>query len=139
MTVLALWSNGNFSTFAGQYEVEEGNVEIDAPILKNGFVDSIDVSVAGRVTGYSTSGVVETWKIGLTSQITDDFKLRTTWSEDIRAPIISELFAGKPQFNRGSAVDPGRDPEVRSPSSSPPRAIRAWCRKTANTISKPVW
>ena len=101
----ALWSNGNFSTFAGQYEVEEGNIEIDAPLVKGGLVESIDGSIAGRVTGYSTSGVVETWKIGLTSQITDDFKIRSTWSEDIRAPIISELFA-VPQFNRGSAVDP---------------------------------
>src|SRR6185312_9367084 len=27
----ALWSNGNFSTFSGQYTVAEGNVEIDAP------------------------------------------------------------------------------------------------------------
>ena len=101
----ALWSNGNFSTFAGQYEVTEGNLEIDGPILKNNIVQSLDFSLAGRVTGYSTSGVVETWKIGLTSQVTDDIKLRTTWSEDIRAPIISELFA-VPQYNRGSATDP---------------------------------
>src|SRR6185437_5107246 len=61
--------------------------------------------LAGRVTGYSTSGVVETWKIGLNSQVTDDFKLRAIWSEDIRAPIISELFA-VPQYNRGSLLDP---------------------------------
>ena len=101
----ALWSNGNFSTFAGQYEVSEGNLEIDAPLVKGGLVQSIDGSIAGRITGYSTSGVVETWKIGLTSQVNDDFKLRTTWSEDIRAPIISELFA-VPQYNRGSVTDP---------------------------------
>jgi outer membrane receptor protein involved in Fe transport len=65
----------------------------------------MDFQLAGRITGYSTSGVVETWKIGLSSQINDDFKLRSIWSEDIRAPIISELFA-VPQFNRGSATDP---------------------------------
>src|SRR6185437_3694997 len=35
----------------------------------------------------------------------DDFKLRAIWSEDIRAPIISELFA-VPQYNRGSLLDP---------------------------------
>jgi outer membrane receptor protein involved in Fe transport len=99
----ALWSNGNFSSFAGQYEVEEGNLEVDAPILKNGFVDSIDLSLAGRMTGYSTSGVVETWKIGVTSQINEDWKLRSTWSEDIRAPIISELFA-VPQYNNGGTI-----------------------------------
>jgi iron complex outermembrane recepter protein len=101
----ALWSNGNFSSFAGQYEVEEGNVEIDGPILKDSIVQSLDFQLAGRITGYSTSGVVETWKIGLNSQINDDWKLRATWSEDIRAPIISELFA-VPQYNRGTLVDP---------------------------------
>ena len=99
----ALWSNGNFSTYAGQYEVEEGNLEIDGPILKNNFVESLDFSLAGRITSYSTSGMVETWKIGLTSQINDDFKLRSTWSEDIRAPIISELFA-VPQYNNGGTI-----------------------------------
>jgi outer membrane receptor protein involved in Fe transport len=85
--------------------VTEGNLEIDGPILKNSFVQSMDFQLAGRVTGYSTSGVVETWKMGLTSQVTDDFKLRAIWSEDIRAPIISELFA-VPQYNRGSLLDP---------------------------------
>jgi outer membrane receptor protein involved in Fe transport len=100
----ALWSNGNFSSFSGQYEVTEGNIEIDGPILKNNIVQSLDFQLAGRVTGYSTSGVVETWKMGLTSQVNDDFKLRAIWSEDIRAPIISELFA-VPQYNRGTLLD----------------------------------
>ena len=36
--------------------------------------------MAGRMTSYSTSGMVETWKLGLTSQINDDFRLRLTWS-----------------------------------------------------------
>lgn len=102
----ALWSNANFSSYSGQYEVSEGFLEVDAPVLKDTFVKSLDVSLAGRVTGYTTSGVVETWKLGATSQINDDVKVRLTWSEDIRAPIISELFA-VPQYNLGSnTIDP---------------------------------
>ena len=45
------------------------------------------------MTSYSTSGLVETWKLGVTSQVNDDVKLRTTWSVDIRAPDLQELFA----------------------------------------------
>jgi iron complex outermembrane receptor protein len=76
-----------------QYNVLEGFAEGNAPILKNNIVDSLDVSMAGRMTSYSTSGLVETWKLGATSQVTDDIKLRTTWSVDIRAPQIAELFS----------------------------------------------
>jgi iron complex outermembrane receptor protein len=45
-----------------------------------------------RVTDYSTSGTVTTWKAGLTYQVTDEVRVRGTRSRDIRAPTISELF-----------------------------------------------
>ena len=83
---------GNFSAFSGHYSVEEGFLEINAPVLKDSFVQSLDFNTAGRITSYSTSGLVETWKLGLTSQINDDVRLRSTWSFDIRAPDLQELF-----------------------------------------------
>jgi outer membrane receptor protein involved in Fe transport len=61
--------------------------------------------MAGRMTSYSTSGLVETWKLGATSQITDDVKVRTTWSVDIRSPSLTELF-NPASINTGSAKDP---------------------------------
>jgi iron complex outermembrane receptor protein len=99
------FSNGNFSQFAGQYNVYEGFAEVDVPVLKNNIVQSLDLNAAGRMTDYSTSGLVETWKLGLTSQIDDNIRVRTTWSTDIRAPSIYELFT-PPQYNRGTAIDP---------------------------------
>jgi len=99
------WGSGNYTSYGGEYNVEEGFAEVDAPILKNNFVESLDLQVAGRITSYSTSGMVETWKLGLQSQINDDVRIRTVWSEDIRAPIISELFAPA-QLNRGTNTDP---------------------------------
>lgn len=86
------WESGNFSQFSGQYNVQEGFLEVTIPVLKNQFVDSLELNGAGRITSYSTSGLVETWKIGATSQINEDIKLRTTLSSDIRAPGIGELF-----------------------------------------------
>jgi outer membrane receptor protein involved in Fe transport len=96
---------GNFAPFHGSYDVSEGFVEIDGPILKDSIVDSLDFNTAGRITSYSTSGMVETWKLGLTSQVNEDIRLRTTWSFDIRAPNLSELFAaGTATANQ--AIDP---------------------------------
>jgi outer membrane receptor protein involved in Fe transport len=45
------------------------------------------------MTSYSTSGLVETWKLGATSQVNQDIKLRTSLSSDIRAPGVGELFS----------------------------------------------
>ena len=101
-----VWESGNFSQFPdcyppgagctygqGAYNVQEGFLEFTVPVLKNQFVDSLEFNAAGRMTSYSTSGLVETWKIGATSQINEDIKLRTTLSSDIRAPGIGELFS----------------------------------------------
>ena len=96
---------GNFASFSGHYSVEEGFVEINAPLLKDNFVQSLDFNTAGRITSYSTSGMVETWKLGLTSQVNDDVRLRTTWSFDIRAPDLQELFATGYSI-AGTFVDP---------------------------------
>jgi len=76
----------------GEYNTVEGYGELDIPILKDSFVQSLDGNMAGRMTSYSTSGLVETWKMGLTSQINDDLRARATWSFDIRAPNLAELF-----------------------------------------------
>jgi iron complex outermembrane recepter protein len=86
------WESGNFAQYAGQYSVEEGFLEVDMPVLKDDIVQSLDFNAAGRITSYSTSGLVETWKLGATTQVNDDFKLRATLSSDIRAPGIGELF-----------------------------------------------
>ncbi|HVZ27754.1 MAG TPA: TonB-dependent receptor plug domain-containing protein, partial [Rhizomicrobium sp.] len=50
----------NYSTFPStSYNILEGFAEVDAPIIKDGLVKSLDFSMAGRMTSYSTSGEVE--------------------------------------------------------------------------------
>jgi outer membrane receptor protein involved in Fe transport len=88
-----VFESGNFSEFAGAYNVQEGFLELNVPILKNNIVESLDFNAAGRITSYSTSGLVQTWKLGMTSQINEDIKVRATFSSDIRAPGIGELFS----------------------------------------------
>jgi len=99
------YNSANYTSFRGGLYVYEGFGEVTVPVHKDNFVQSLEVNAAGRITSYSTSGMVETWKLGATSQINDDIRLRTTWSEDIRAPLLIELFQ-KPAFSAFSATDP---------------------------------
>jgi iron complex outermembrane recepter protein len=87
------YAAGNFRPYSGQYSVEEGFLETDIPVLKDNIVKDLSLNVAGRITDYSTSGLVETWKLGATNQIDENIKFRATWSLDIRAPLISDLFS----------------------------------------------
>lgn len=85
---------GNPKSFAGEYTVTEGYVEFVAPLLENSpLAQNIDLNAAVRYADYSTSGGVWTWKVGLTWDVSDQLRLRTTRSRDIRAPNNSELFA----------------------------------------------
>jgi len=95
----------NANNWKSQLTVNEGFGELTVPVIKNGFVQSLEFNAAGRITDYSTSGMVETWKIGASSQVNDDVRLRVTWSEDIRAPLLPELFQA-PTYGTLSAVDP---------------------------------
>ncbi|MES1984864.1 MAG: TonB-dependent receptor [Pseudomonadota bacterium] len=82
------WIYGNYLPTKGRYNVKEAYVETIVPIFKG-----MDFNGAFRITDYSTSGTVKTWKAGLTWQAIDDIKFRGTVSRDIRAPNLSELFA----------------------------------------------
>lgn len=63
------------------------------PLLKDlPVAEHLDLNLAARYTDYSTSGPVQTWKIGLDWNITDDFRLRGTTSVDIRAPTLNDLY-----------------------------------------------
>ena len=90
----SMYSSGNFGRpFEGKQHAEEGFLELSIPVLKDTFVQNLSVDLGGRLTNYSNSGLVETWKIGVQSQIIDDVRFRMTWSHDIRAPTIWDLAA----------------------------------------------
>ena len=97
------WLYGNFLVTKGAYDVKEAFVETVVPLAKG-----LDFNGAIRVTDYSTSGSVTTWKAGATWQVIDDFKLRVVRSRDIRAPNLNELFApGTARTNTVNVLQPG--------------------------------
>jgi len=95
------WWVGGYPSTQGSYDVTEGYVETVIPLAKDlPALKALDVSGAVRVTEYSTSGSVETWKAGLNWTPLDDIRFRATLSHDIRAPNLEEL------FSRGSGGAP---------------------------------
>jgi len=95
------WWVGGYPFTQGSYDVKEGFVETVIPLAKDmTAIKSLDFSGAVRETDYSTSGAVTTWKTGLTYTPIDDIKLRATYSRDIRAPNLEEL------YSRGSGGAP---------------------------------
>lgn len=100
---------GNFKSSSGSYNVTDGFVETVIPLAKGkSWADSLDINAAVRETGYSTSGMVTTWKVGATYVPIQDFRFRATRSRDIRSPSLGELYsAGRSGLGSG-LVDPFR-------------------------------
>jgi outer membrane receptor protein involved in Fe transport len=92
---VSLWQGNTATPLSPVSEsVWEAALEVGIPILKDlPLVQSFSADIAGRHTDYSTSGPVDTWKIGLDWHINDDFRLRGTTSIDIRAPTLNDLFS----------------------------------------------
>jgi outer membrane receptor protein involved in Fe transport len=66
--------------------------EAVVPLLKDApLARSLDLNLAGRYTDYSTSGSVQTWKIGLVYNVVENLRFRGTASLDIRAPTLNDL------------------------------------------------
>jgi iron complex outermembrane receptor protein len=90
----------------GSLNVKEAYAEVAIPILKDTpFFQELSINGAGRITDYSTSGTVKTWKVGGTWKPVRDLLFRGTVSRDIRAPNLYELFSG-PQSGIGIINDP---------------------------------
>jgi iron complex outermembrane receptor protein len=90
---------GNQAPYAGKNTVSEGYIEAGVPLLKGqgAFLRSVDFNAAARYTSYQIEGSVHTWKVGLTYDVNDDLRFRTTKSRDIRAPSLYELYGINPR------------------------------------------
>jgi outer membrane receptor protein involved in Fe transport len=86
--------------------VKEGFIEVALPLARDlPFAQSAELNGAVRVTDYSNSGRVETWKIGADWQPVEFLRLRGTRSRDIRAPNLFELYS-LPQSSFQTVDDP---------------------------------
>ena len=96
----------NVAQASGDQKVKEAFAELAVPVLRDmPGARQLDLNAAYRRTHYSTSGGVQTWKVGGIWAPLDSLKFRATQSRDIRAPTPFDLYAG-PQFGQAAALDP---------------------------------
>lgn len=74
---------------SGGYTVREAFVEFGIPLLENG---KLNLTEAYRWADYSGSGSEQAWKTGVSYQVTENFRIRATRSQDVRAPTLRERF-----------------------------------------------
>ncbi|MFK3650294.1 TonB-dependent receptor [Lysobacter enzymogenes] len=123
ITVAGYYNGTQSLPTKGSYDVNEAYVELNVPLIKEGsFGKSLDLSLAGRYSDYSTFGGQFTPKYGLRWQVADEFLLRTTYAEGFRAPSIGELYGSASRADLQLS-----DPCLISITGAPPTGNRANC------------
>ena len=90
----------------GSYDLHEAYAELSVPIFRHKpFAESLELSLAGRYSDYSTVGNKVTLKAGLGYRPIEDILFRGTYSQGFRAPSINELYQGARQTSF-QGVDP---------------------------------
>ncbi|MBV1876002.1 MAG: TonB-dependent receptor [Pseudomonadales bacterium] len=82
-------STNQIAATQGEFDVTEYYVEARLPVF-----EKLSIEAAFRLGRYSTVGDISTWKVGFEAQLFDWLKFRGTLSEAVRAPNITDLFAG---------------------------------------------
>ncbi|PIB94733.1 TonB-dependent receptor domain-containing protein [Caulobacter sp. FWC2] len=101
------WHAGNYKNGNGVYNVKEAFLEADLPLFNNETIGRANFNAAARVTDYSTSGTIWTWKAGGTWDTPiEGLRFRGVTSRDVRAPNLSELFAAPVTTTLPNFFDP---------------------------------
>ena len=79
----------NIQPTKGSFDVIDVFGEIQLPIF-----DQLTLDAAFRWGDYSSVGSTTTWKLGLDAPISESVRLRASASTAVRAPNISDLYAG---------------------------------------------
>lgn len=83
----------SFNPMQGSFTVKELFGEVLLPIAKDrGLLHDFGVNAAARVSDYSTTGAIWSWKLGATNEFFPGFRGRIARSRDIRSANLSELF-----------------------------------------------
>lgn len=113
----ALDQAGAFTTFSfsqqfGSFTVKEAFVEALIPLAKDvPLLRDLNVNGAARISDYSTSGSIWSWKLGLTNEFVPGVIGRITRSRDIRSAALNELF-GQATISYNNVVDPVKNVTV---------------------------
>jgi iron complex outermembrane receptor protein len=76
----------------GTNTVREAYTELQIPLWAFDSGQTISTNLGYRKSDYATSGIVDSWKIGLDVQVFEDLRWRFTKSRDVREPNLSERY-----------------------------------------------
>jgi outer membrane receptor protein involved in Fe transport len=100
-----LWNSTNVGKSFGKQDIKEVYGEIAVPILRDvALAKALDINAAARYVDYSVTGSLWAWKLGGSWTPVEDIRVRGTFSQDIRAPTLYELFQGT-SSTRGTFTD----------------------------------
>lgn len=106
MDAARAYSGFNFSGYSGRYDVKEAFGEIVVPMVRDvPLLRKLELNGAVRVSDYSNSGTIWSWKVGATNEFLPGLIGRVTRSRDIRAPNVAELYT-TPTIAYTGIVDP---------------------------------
>ena len=145
---------GNYHPTIGHNADTEAFIETVIPLAhETVWARELDFNGAFRETNYTVGGSVSTFKLGATwdaPEALDGIRLRGTYSRDIRAPSLGDLFAGG-RVGQGAQNDPfGRDangnpitiavPNVLSPTVGNPKLTPEIAHQTGiGAVYSPPW
>ncbi|MDO6569057.1 TonB-dependent receptor [Alteromonas sp. 1_MG-2023] len=79
---------------SGGYDVKEFFVELRLPLLTDvTFAKELSVDAAYRTASYSHAGTADAWQVGFMWAPIEDFRVRGTVGEAVRAPNVDEAFS----------------------------------------------
>ena len=136
------WAYPTETSTHGTGSVWEGGGEILLPLLEDApLAKRMAVNGAIRHTHYSTSGSVNTWKVGLIYQPIDPLRFRFSSSRDIRAPSLADLYGSTNiSFTRISDPHTGASSAVAVQRSGNPNLVPEVARTyTAGLVYEPGW
>jgi len=142
LSIAQAWSAVNPRSGSGQIMVSEGYIEAGVPIVRDlPLMKTMDLNGAIRVTNYSTSGTVSTWKVGGTWEPSDSLRFRITRSHDIRAPNVPELFVkGNDSFGLRANPKTGVSAQLNGASLNNPALQPEEAETfTMGAIIQPTW
>ena len=113
---------------SGGYNVKEVFGEVSVPIIREGFIHSLELTGAARYSDYSLPVVGGTWTYtgGGTFAPVRDITFRGQYSRAVRAPNVQNLFGGA-STGFPQATDPCSD---RGSAASRTDALRDFCIAT---------
>jgi hypothetical protein len=80
-------------TIGGGYDVWEAFTEFNLPLWESDSgAQRLELDIAGRYSDYSTSGGINSHKVGVNLKVAEFLRFRTTLSRDVREPTFAERF-----------------------------------------------